>query len=98
MLEKISQIGRDFGMIASKKRLGRSLRAASKEVVKRTWLLSVRQARAKERISSKKGNSDGGSSQPGKKDLSKIKCFSCHKNGHYASQCPKKNKKGNGKT
>ena len=28
--------------------------------------------------------------------MSKIKYFSCHKNGHYASQCPKK--KGKGKT
>jgi hypothetical protein len=23
-----------------------------------------------------------------KKDLSKVKCFACHKQGHYASQCP----------
>jgi hypothetical protein len=47
---------------------------------------------------SKKGNNDGGTSQPGKKkDLSKIKCFSCHKNENYASQCPEK-KKGRGKT
>jgi hypothetical protein len=39
--------------------------------------------------SNKKGNSDGGTSQPGKKkDLSKIKSFACHKNGHYSSQCP----------
>jgi hypothetical protein len=59
--------------------------------------------RGKGKGSSKKGNSDGGSSQRGKKkDLSKIKCFSCHKNGHYASQFPKKKKKkkkkkGNGK-
>jgi hypothetical protein len=30
------------------------------------------------------------------KDLSKIKCFICHKNDHYASQCPEK-KKGKGK-
>jgi hypothetical protein len=29
--------------------------------------------------------------------LIKIKCFSCHKNGHYASQCLKK-KKGREKT
>ena len=48
MLEKISQIGRDFGMIASKKRLGRSLRAASREAVKRNWILSIRQGREKE--------------------------------------------------
>jgi hypothetical protein len=43
-----------------------------------------------------KGNSDGGSSHPRKKNLSKIKCFSCHKNGNYASQCLVK-KKGKGK-
>jgi hypothetical protein len=23
-----------------------------------------------------------------KKDLSKVKCFACHKQGHYASKCP----------
>jgi hypothetical protein len=55
--------------------------------------------RGKRKGSRKKGNNDGGSSQLGKKkDLSKIKFFSCHKNGNYASQCPKKKKKGNGKT
>jgi hypothetical protein len=32
-----------------------------------------------------------------KKDLSKIKCFTCHKSGHYASQCLEK-KKGRGKS
>jgi hypothetical protein len=40
----------------------------------------------KVKSSSKKGNNDGGSSLPWKKmDLSKIKCFSFHKNGHYTS-------------
>jgi hypothetical protein len=34
-------------------------------------------------------------SQRRKKDLSKIKCFNCHKQNHYASQCPDK-KKGKG--
>jgi hypothetical protein len=29
----------------------------------------------------------------GKKDMSKFKCFSCHKFGHYAGQCPNKKKK-----
>jgi hypothetical protein len=38
-LRKNSQIVKDFGIIASKKRLERSLREASREVVKRTWLL-----------------------------------------------------------
>ena len=43
-----------------------------------------------------KGNSEGETSQSGKKkDLSKIKCFACQKSGHCASQCPKK-KKGQG--
>jgi hypothetical protein len=41
-LMRNSQIGRDFGMIASRKRLGRSLRVASRQVVRRNWLLSVR--------------------------------------------------------
>jgi hypothetical protein len=40
--------------------------------------------------SNKKGNSEESTSHPGKKDLSKIKCFTCHKFGHYASQCPEK--------
>jgi hypothetical protein len=50
MLEKISQIGRYFGMIASRRRLERILRVARREVVMRTWLLSVRQRREKERV------------------------------------------------
>ena len=29
------------------------------------------------------------------KDISKVKCFNCHKKGHYASQCPKSKKGGN---
>jgi hypothetical protein len=32
-----------------------------------------------------KGKSEESASQPGKKDLSKIKCFICHKHDHYAS-------------
>jgi hypothetical protein len=30
----------------------------------------------------------------GKKDMSKFKCFPCHKFGHYAVQCPNKKKNG----
>jgi hypothetical protein len=41
-LVKISQIGKGFGMITSKKRLGRGLRKARRKVLRRTWLLSVR--------------------------------------------------------
>jgi hypothetical protein len=49
-LERISHIGRDFGMITSRKRLGKILKATSREVVKRTCPLLVRQGREKERV------------------------------------------------
>jgi hypothetical protein len=35
---------------------------------------------------------DESTSHLGKNNLSKIKCFNFHKHGHYASQCPDKNK------
>jgi len=54
LLRKISQIGRDFGMKSYRKRLGRSLRVASMEVVMRTWILLVRQGRVKERVPSRR--------------------------------------------
>jgi hypothetical protein len=55
-------------------------------------LALVSQARkGKGKGSNKKGRGEGSTSQSGKKkDLSKIKCFVCHKNGHYASQCLEK--------
>ena len=28
-------------------------------------------------------------------DVSKVKCFICHKQGHFASQCPDRKKKSN---
>jgi hypothetical protein len=59
--------------------------------------LVIKARKGKEKSLNKEGNNDGGSSQLGKKkDLSKINHFSCHKNGHYASQFLKK--KGKGKT
>jgi hypothetical protein len=50
MLERISYIGRDFGMIKSRKRLRNSLKVSRRDVVKRTFPLSVRQGREKERV------------------------------------------------
>jgi hypothetical protein len=42
-----------------------------------------------------KGGPKGGNNSKGegKKDMRKVKCFSCHKFGHYAGQCPNKKKK-----
>ena len=41
-----------------------------------------------------KGSKDGAKQHDGeKKDMSNVKCFACQKMGHYAGQCPKKNKK-----
>ena len=31
----------------------------------------------------------------GSRDMSKVRCFACHKTGLYASQCPKKKKNKN---
>jgi hypothetical protein len=83
-------------MIASRKRLRRSPKQASREVAMRTWSLSVKQERAKERVPTRRVTV-GATSQPRKKGLSKIKCFACHETRHYTSQCPEK-KKGKGKS
>ena len=43
---------------------------------------------------SKKGGAKQQQQQDGqKKDMSAVKCFACHKMGHYVATCPKKNKK-----
>jgi hypothetical protein len=34
-----------------------------------------------------------GKSNEKKKDMSKVRCFTCHKTGHYVSQCPNKKEK-----
>jgi hypothetical protein len=39
-------------------------------------------------LHAKKSSGVGGS-----RDMSKVRCFACHKTGHYASKCPKKKKK-----
>jgi hypothetical protein len=40
-----------------------------------------------------KGDSQGeGQQSRQKRDISKIKCYICHKNGHFASQCPQRTK------
>ena len=60
--------------------------------------LITKTEKSKRKAFAKKGNNYGGGHHPEKKkDLSKIKCFVCHKQGHYASQCLEK-KKGIGKT
>jgi hypothetical protein len=50
MLRKNSLTSGVFGMIGSRKRLRRSIKETSKEVVMRTWSLSTRQGWEKEMV------------------------------------------------
>ena len=51
---------------------------------------------AKGKKKSKKGPKKGGAKQQQdgqKKDMNTVKCFACHKMGHYAATCSNKKKK-----
>jgi hypothetical protein len=88
VLKRIFKIGGFFGTIVSNKRLRRSSRPASREVLGSDEDLALvsKTRKGKGMVPNKKGKNEEGTSQPGKKkDLSKIKFFACHKNGHYAS-------------
>jgi hypothetical protein len=56
---------------------------------RRMWLLLPLARRSSRRVQ----REDGSPRVKGKKDMSKVKCFACHKFGHYAGQCPNKKKK-----
>jgi hypothetical protein len=71
-------IGKGFGMIASRKRLGRRLDSkANMQGDGEENMALINQAK-KGKGKGSKGNSEGATSQSGKKkDLCKIKCFAC---------------------
>lgn len=45
-----------------------------------------------------KKNHGGEACSHGKRDMRKVKCFSCHQYENYARKCPNKNKKGGNET
>jgi hypothetical protein len=60
-------------------------KASKKRGSDKNLALVSQRRKGKGKGSNKKGNSEGATSMPGKKELSKVKCFACHKSGHYAS-------------
>jgi hypothetical protein len=69
-----------------KLRVGTSQASQSKSEDEENLALAL-----KNKFKGKKGPSGGQTSKgEKKKDFSKIKCFACHKLGHFASQCPNK--------
>jgi hypothetical protein len=87
-----------FGMTASRRRLGWSQRPTRRVVMTNLALIGqTKKGKGKGPIKGKgkgEGKSEESTSQPEKKELSKIKCFICHKHDHYASQFSKKGKYG----
>jgi hypothetical protein len=68
VLGKISQIGRGFGMIASRKRLKEESKRNKQGSSDENLALVSKTRKGKGKSSNKKGNNDGGSSQPGKEE------------------------------
>ena len=54
-------------------------------------------AKGKKKKVNRKGPKEGEMKKQGveqqQRDMSKVKCFACHKFGHYAGQCPNRKKK-----
>jgi hypothetical protein len=56
---------------------------------RRMWLLLPLARRSSKRVQREETSPKG----ERKKDMNKVRCFACHKFGHYAGQCPNKKKK-----
>ena len=82
-----SLISRDYEMKLCRRRPAWVKDQAHQAVPHRLWALSLtRKSKRKE-----KRKKDGKKNL----DVSKVKCFICHKQGHFASQCPDKKNKSN---